>query len=55
MKMLDNAYEQIYCQMEEEPASSTRRVAKFIQESIFVAFDFIWKVLLSIRNFAIFL
>ena len=30
----------------------SRRVAKFLQESILIAFDFIWKVLLSDRNFA---
>ena len=30
----------------------SRRVAKFLQESILIALDFIWKVLLSDRNFA---
>ena len=33
----------------------SRRVAKFLQESILIAFDFTWKVLLSDRNFAKFL
>ena len=28
------------------------RVAKFLQESILISFDFIWKVLLSDKNFA---
>ena len=27
-------------------------MAKFLQESILIAFDFIWKVLVSDRNFA---
>ena len=30
----------------------SRRVAKFLQESILIVFDFIWKILLSSRNFA---
>ena len=30
----------------------SRRVAKLLQESILIAFNFIWKVLLSERNFA---
>ena len=30
----------------------SKRVAKFLQENIFIAFDFIWRVLLSDRNFA---
>ena len=30
----------------------SRRVAKFLQESILITFDLIWKVLLSDRNFA---
>ena len=30
----------------------SRRIAKFLQESILIAFDFIWKVLLSGINFA---
>ena len=30
----------------------SRRVAKSLQESILIAFDFIWKVLLSDRIFA---
>ena len=29
----------------------SRKVAKFSQENILIAFDFIWKVLLSDRNF----
>ena len=29
-----------------------KRVAKLLQESILIAFEFIWKVLLSDRNFA---
>ena len=29
----------------------SRRVAKFLQESISIAFDFIWNVLFSDRNF----
>ena len=32
-----------------------RKVAKFLQESILIDFDFIWQVLLSDRNFATFL
>ena len=31
------------------------RVANFLQESILIAFGFIWKVLLSVKNFATFL
>ena len=31
---------------------SRRVLGKFIQESILIAFDFIWKELLSDRNFA---
>ena len=30
----------------------SRRVAKFLQESILIAFDFLWKVLLPDRNVA---
>ena len=30
----------------------SRRVAKFLRESILIAFDFIWKVVLSDRSFA---
>ena len=30
----------------------SRRVAKLLQESIFIAFDFKWKVMLFNRNFA---
>ena len=30
----------------------SRRVENFLQESILIAFGFIWKVLLSVRNFA---
>ena len=30
----------------------SRRVAKFLQESILITFDFMWKVLLSDRDFA---
>ena len=32
----------------------SRRVAKVLQESILITFNFIWKVLLSDRNFAAF-
>ena len=30
----------------------SRGVAKFLQESLLIAFDFIWEILLSDRNFA---
>ena len=36
----------------EQCRGGSRRVAKFLQESILIVFDFIWKVLLSDRNFA---
>ena len=33
------------------PRDESRSAAKFLQESILIAFDFIWKALLSDRNF----
>ena len=35
--------------------SGSRSVAKFLQESILIAFDFIWRLLFSSKNFASFL
>ena len=32
--------------------SRSRRIAKFLRESVLIAFDFIWRVLLSDKNFA---
>ena len=40
------------CSNYKEIRGVSRRVAKFLLESILIAFDFIWKLLPSDRNFA---
>ena len=40
------------CRERERARGGSRRVANFLQESILIAFDFIWKVMLSDTNFA---